>query len=76
MAKKKINGSLHIVVKKRKERIAHQNLLSSSRTGSSLPAAGGLFHSMKRKQKSRQNEPSAGRFDGPLTRSDQGLLQI
>ena len=29
-------GSLHIVVGKRKERIAHQNLLSSSRTGSSF----------------------------------------
>ncbi len=26
-----------------------------------------LFHSMKRKQKSCQNEPSAGRFDGPRT---------
>jgi hypothetical protein len=27
-----------------------------------------LFQSMKRKQKSCQNEPSAGRFDGPRTR--------
>ncbi len=27
-----------------------------------------LFHSMKSKQKSCQNEPSAGRFDGPRTR--------
>jgi hypothetical protein len=27
-----------------------------------------LFHSMKGKQKSCQNEPSAGRFDGPRTR--------
>jgi len=25
---------------------------------------------MKRKQKSCQNEPSAGRFDGPRTRSE------
>ena len=30
-----------------------------------------LFQTMKRKQKSCQNEPSAGRFDGPRTRSDQ-----
>jgi hypothetical protein len=30
-----------------------------------------LFHSMKRKQKSCQNEPSAGRFDGPPARIDQ-----
>jgi hypothetical protein len=29
-----------------------------------------LFHSMKRKQKSCQNEPSAGRFDGLPTRFD------
>jgi len=29
-----------------------------------------LFQSMKRKQKSCQNEPSAGRFDGPRTRSE------
>jgi len=28
-----------------------------------------LFHSMKRKQKSCQNEPSAGRFDGPRAAS-------
>jgi len=27
-----------------------------------------LFQTMKRKQKSCQNEPSAGRFDGPHTR--------
>ena len=27
-----------------------------------------LFHSMKRNQKSCQNEPSAGRFDGLRTR--------
>jgi len=27
-----------------------------------------LFQTMKRKQKSCQNEPSAGRFDGPRTR--------
>ena len=32
-----------------------------------------LFHSMKSKQKSCQNEPSAGRFDGPRTRSDSGV---
>jgi hypothetical protein len=31
---------------------------------------------MKRKQKSCQNEPSAGRFDGPRTRSDQWPGQI
>jgi hypothetical protein len=31
---------------------------------------------MKRKQKSCQNEPSAGRFDGPRTRSDQWTDQI
>jgi len=30
-----------------------------------------LFQSMKRKQKSCQNEPSAGRFDGPRARFDQ-----
>jgi len=30
-----------------------------------------LFQSMKRKQKSCQNEPSAGRFDGPRTRFEQ-----
>jgi len=35
-----------------------------------------LFHSIKSKQKSCQNEPSAGRFDGPRTRSDQRILQI
>jgi hypothetical protein len=35
-----------------------------------------LFHSMKRKQKSRQNEPSAGRFDGPRTRFVQELSVI
>jgi hypothetical protein len=29
-----------------------------------------LFQSMKRKQKSCQNEPSAGRFDGLPTRFD------
>ena len=29
-----------------------------------------LFQSMKRKQKSCQNEPSAGRFDGPRTHFD------
>jgi hypothetical protein len=33
-----------------------------------------LFHSMKSKQKSCQNEPSAGRFDS--TRSDQSLLKF
>jgi hypothetical protein len=31
---------------------------------------------MKRKQKSCQNEPSAGRFDGPRTCSDQWPDQI
>jgi hypothetical protein len=31
-----------------------------------------LFHSMKSKQKSCQNEPSSGRFDGPHTRADYG----
>jgi hypothetical protein len=31
-----------------------------------------LFHSMKRKQKSCQNEPSAGRFDGLPTHFDEG----
>jgi len=35
-----------------------------------------LFQSMKRKQKSCQNEPSAGRFDGPRARFDQRLTQI
>ncbi|MCW0484919.1 hypothetical protein, partial [Gaoshiqia sediminis] len=34
-----------------------------------------LFHSMKRKQKPCQNEPSAGRFDGPPTRFDPGSTQ-
>jgi len=31
---------------------------------------------MKRKQKSCQNEPSAGRFDGLRTRADQWPTQI
>jgi hypothetical protein len=35
-----------------------------------------LFQSMKRKQKSCQNEPSAGRFDGSRARSDLLLLLI
>jgi len=34
-----------------------------------------LFHSMKSKQKSCQNEPSAGRFDGPRTRFDLPLTE-
>jgi len=35
-----------------------------------------LFHSMKSKQKSCQNEPSAGRFDGPRTRTDQSFVKF
>jgi len=35
-----------------------------------------LFHSMKSKQKSCQNEPSAGRFDGPRTRTDQSFVNL
>jgi len=35
-----------------------------------------LFQSMKRKQKSCQNEPSAGRFDAPHTRFEVGLLRL
>jgi hypothetical protein len=35
-----------------------------------------LFHSMKSKQKSCQNEPSAGRFDDPPTRFDQSLVRL
>ncbi|OFX51732.1 MAG: hypothetical protein A2066_10935 [Bacteroidetes bacterium GWB2_41_8] len=35
-----------------------------------------LFHSMKRKQKSCQNEPSAGRFDGPRTRFEKGKRKL
>jgi len=31
-----------------------------------------LFHSMKSKQNSCQNEPSTGRFDGPRTRFEYG----
>jgi hypothetical protein len=31
---------------------------------------------MKRKQKSCQNEPSAGRFDGPHTRFEQGKCRL
>jgi hypothetical protein len=35
-----------------------------------------LFHSMKSKQKSCQNEPSAGRFDGLRTRFEYGYCII
>ena len=39
----------------------------------SIPCPSGQA-GMKRKQKSCQNEPFAGRFDGPHTRFDQKLL--
>jgi hypothetical protein len=64
----------HFILLRKKECITYQNLLSSSRTGSYFSIPCPRQAGMKSKQKSCQNEPSAGRFDGPHTRSDENLV--
>jgi hypothetical protein len=69
------NESLYIQVGRKKHSInvcpqAGQALPCLRQAGFSNPCPSGQA-GMKRKQKSCQNEPSAGRFDGPRTRFDQ-----